>query len=281
MPSWYPSLDASDTIKFDHIDTSGGEAGNGGAGKNWGDQNDNDTAVFKSDNYAYGAHIKADVGDTVDAYAKWDADGGDGKGIGKGGYGGDGTGGYGGKGGYGGDGGDGGDGGKGGYGGDGGKGGDGDSGGGGYGGKGGKEAYGAKGSDGGDGGKGGYGGDGGKGGYGGDGGKGGYGGYGEGGDGGKGHGTGTGGWASNKGDQDIETGGNTAHFNAPTTALQKNFAYFDQGAHQVAGVGGDGGHGNSADGGPVVFALTHPTSFEVHNVVSEYTGSDHYPDAHA
>lgn len=252
MPSWYPSLDASDTIKFDHIDTSGGNAGNGGDGKNWGDQNDNDTAVFKSDNYAYGAHIKANVGDTVDAYAKWDADGGNGKGIGKGGYGGDGTGGYGGKGGYGGDGGKGGD--------------------SGYGGHGGKEAYGLKA------GYGGYG-EGGDGGHGGKGGYGGYGGYGEGGDGGKGYGIGKGGWASSNGDQSIETGGNTAHVKAPTTAIQKNFAYFDQGAHQIAGIGGDGGDGNSADGGPVVFSLVHPTNFEVHNKLTEYSESDHYPDA--
>ncbi len=243
MPSWYPGLDASDTIKFESIDTSGGNAGNGGDGKNWGDQNDNDTAVFKPDNYAYGAHIKADVGDTVDAYAKWDADGGNGKGIGKGGYGGDGS--------------------KGGYGGD-----------GSYGGYGSKDAYGLKGGYG-------EGGDGGDGGCGGKGGDGGYGGYGEGGDGGKGHGTGTGGWASSNGDQYIETGGNTVHFKAPTTADQKNFAYFDQGAHQVAGIGGDGGNGNSADGGPVVFSLVHPTNFEVHNKLIEYSGSDHYPDVPA
>ncbi|KLK89678.1 hypothetical protein AA309_30005 [Microvirga vignae] len=256
MPSWYPSLDASDTIKFDHIDTSGGNAGNGGDGKNSGNQTDNDTAVFKPDNYAYGAHIKADVGDTVDAYAKWDADGGDGKGFGKGGYGGDGTGGYGGKGGYGGDGGKGGDG--------------GDSS---YGGHGGKKAHDLKGGYG-EGGDGGDGGHGGKGGYGG------YGGYGEGGDGGKGYGTGKGGWASSNGDQYLDTGGNTAHINAPTSADQKNFAYFDQGAYQVAGIGGDGGNGNSADGGPVVFSLVHPTNFEVHNKLIEYSESDHYPDAH-
>jgi hypothetical protein len=257
MPSWYPGLDASDTIKFDSIDTSGGSAGNGGDGKNWGDQNDNDTAVFKSDNYAYGAHIKANIGDTVDAYATWDADGGNGKGKGTGGDGGDGTGG---KGGYGG------------YGGDGGKGGSGA--GSGYGDHVVKEALVPKGGYGG----GGDGGDGGDGGYGG---KGGYGGYGEGGDGGKGIGTGTGGWASSNGDQYLETGGNTGHFTAPTSATQKNFAYFDQGAHQIAGVGGDGGNGNSADGGPVVFSLTHPTMFELHHTVTEYSGSDYYPDAHA
>jgi hypothetical protein len=260
MPSWYPGLDASDTIKFDHIESNGGNAGNGGDGKNWGNQTDNDTAIFKPDNYAYGAHIKADVGDNVDAYAKWDADGGNGKGIGKGGYGGDGTGGYGGNGGYGGDGG------KGGYGGD-----------GGSSGYGGKEAFGLKGGYGGSGsgGDGGYGGDGGKGGYGG------YGGYGEGGDGGKGYGTGKGGWASSNGDQYVETGGNTSHIDANTTATQKNLAYFVQGATQVAGIGGDGGHGNSADGGPVILSQVHPTTFEVHNILSEYGGGDHYPHAPA
>jgi len=47
-----------------------------------------------------------------------------------------------------------------------------------------------------------------------------------------------------------------AGYNSTADAHQTNIAYFDQSATQIAGVGGDGGDGNSAIGGDVIAART-------------------------
>jgi hypothetical protein len=89
---------------------------------------------------------------------------------------------------------------------------------------------------------------------------------GTGGAGGTGAASGTGGNTESNGDQSLATGGNTADITSPTTAYQTNWAYISQGAHQIAGIGGNGGSDNHADGGPVVFSLTYPTTVDVHDV---------------
>ncbi|MBZ6078104.1 hypothetical protein [Microvirga puerhi] len=262
MPSWYPSFDTSDVIKFDHIDTTGGNAGNGGNVYNYGDQTINNTATVTPSNYVEGAYVHAKVGDYTDATADWDAGGGGpGAGTGTGGAGGAGTGGYGGYGGYGG---------FGGYGGA-----------GGYGGDGGAASTtsadsGDPSATGGAGGAGGAGGYGGNGGFGGAGGAGGAGGDGTGGLGGVGTGTGTGGAATSSGDQYLETGGNTATITAPTSATQTNTANIGQGSSLVAGIGGSGGDWNHADRGPVVFSLSHPTTTttDIHDILTHFSVDD-------
>ena len=57
---------------------------------------------------------------------------------------------------------------------------------------------------------------------------------------------------------------NVAHAGSHATAdaYQTNIAYFDQSATQIAGVGGDGGDGNSAIGGDVYAARTGHTSHQ-------------------
>ena len=47
-----------------------------------------------------------------------------------------------------------------------------------------------------------------------------------------------------------------AGFNSTADAHQTNITYFDQSATQIAGMGGDGGHGNLAIGGDVIAART-------------------------
>jgi hypothetical protein len=49
-----------------------------------------------------------------------------------------------------------------------------------------------------------------------------------------------------------------AGYGGTATATQTNWAYFDQGAHQLAGIGGSGGDGNTASGGDVL-SLGGPT----------------------
>src|SRR3989442_55840 len=53
-----------------------------------------------------------------------------------------------------------------------------------------------------------------------------------------------------------------ARSHATADAHQTNTAYFDQSATQIAGVGGDGGDGNSAIGGDVYAARTGHTSHQ-------------------
>ncbi|MEZ2131344.1 MULTISPECIES: PE-PGRS family protein [unclassified Sinorhizobium] len=73
---------------------------------------------------------------------------------------------------------------------------------------------------------------------------------------------GDGGDANSNGDQYNESGGNTATATANTTAQQNTELLADQHATILAGVGGNGGNGNTAVGGDVSAAFVHddPTS---------------------
>jgi hypothetical protein len=55
-------------------------------------------------------------------------------------------------------------------------------------------------------------------------------------------------------------------------ADQTNWAFFGQGAHQVAGIGGNGGSDNHADGGAAVFML--PNTFDVHDITDHFGAAD-------
>ncbi|EIM27238.1 hypothetical protein [Microvirga lotononidis] len=60
-----------------------------------------------------------------------------------------------------------------------------------------------------------------------------------------------------------------------------NSVHFEQGASQIAGIGGAGGSGNHADGGPVVFSVSHPTTvtLDVHDILTDFSVGDYVPDS--
>ena len=60
-----------------------------------------------------------------------------------------------------------------------------------------------------------------------------------------------GGTAKSNGDQESESGHNKSDVDASTTAYQTNFLAADQHQSVMAGVGGNGGNGNTAKGGEV------------------------------
>jgi hypothetical protein len=73
------------------------------------------------------------------------------------------------------------------------------------------------------------------------------------------HITGTGGSAQSNGSQASESGFDTSNVHANTTAYQPNYFWADQHQDVYAGIGGNGGEGNSADGGSVdVFSMSLP-----------------------
>lgn len=73
---------------------------------------------------------------------------------------------------------------------------------------------------------------------------------------------GAGGSATSNGSQNSTSGGNTAAAGADTTGTQNTLFDADQHANIFAGVGGNGGNGNTANGGDVSALLMHddPTS---------------------
>jgi hypothetical protein len=64
-----------------------------------------------------------------------------------------------------------------------------------------------------------------------------------------------GGTAKSNGDQNSESGHDTSKVYANTTADQTNVLKADMHQEVLAGIGGDGGHGNAAQGGDVTFHL--------------------------
>jgi hypothetical protein len=68
---------------------------------------------------------------------------------------------------------------------------------------------------------------------------------------------GDGGDTNSNGDQWSESGGNVAAVAADTTAQQNTQFLADQSANIVAGIGGNGGNGNTARGGEIASALVH------------------------
>src|SRR3954453_14501271 len=64
-----------------------------------------------------------------------------------------------------------------------------------------------------------------------------------------------GGTAKSNGDQSSESGHDTSKVYANTTADQTNVLKADMHQEVLAGIGGDGGHGNAALGGDVTFHL--------------------------
>ncbi|WP_454856072.1 PE-PGRS family protein [Rhizobium binxianense] len=68
---------------------------------------------------------------------------------------------------------------------------------------------------------------------------------------------GAGGSATSNGNQGAATGGDTAAVAADTTATQYTQLLADQHATILAGVGGNGGNGNMAQGGDISAALLH------------------------
>jgi hypothetical protein len=87
----------------------------------------------------------------------------------------------------------------------------------------------------------------------------------------------TGGTAKSNGDQVSESGHNKSYVDANTIAAQENALKVDMSQMVSAGNGGDGGHGNSAKGGEVSFALVHsnPTS-ETANLNDVLNESGHF-----
>jgi hypothetical protein len=64
-----------------------------------------------------------------------------------------------------------------------------------------------------------------------------------------------GGDANSNGNQSSNSGHDTSHVDANTTAYQTNFLLADQHQYVAAGIGGDGGNNNDATGGDVhIFA---------------------------
>jgi hypothetical protein len=68
---------------------------------------------------------------------------------------------------------------------------------------------------------------------------------------------GAGGDATSNGSQGLSSGGDTAAVAADTTATQYTQLLADQHATILAGVGGNGGNGNAAQGGDISAALVH------------------------
>jgi hypothetical protein len=60
-----------------------------------------------------------------------------------------------------------------------------------------------------------------------------------------------GGTAKSNGDQESESGHNTSDVDANTTAYQENFLAANMSQNVYAGIGGEGGSGNKAEGGDV------------------------------
>lgn len=69
------------------------------------------------------------------------------------------------------------------------------------------------------------------------------------------HITATGGSAQSNGSQSSMSGPDTSTVHANTTANQPNYFWADQHQDVYAGIGGDGGSGNMAEGGPVQIDL--------------------------
>lgn len=62
-----------------------------------------------------------------------------------------------------------------------------------------------------------------------------------------------GGKANSNGDQESESGHNKSDVDANTKAVQENWLAVEQGQTVMAGVGGDGGDDNKAEGGDIYF----------------------------
>ena len=81
-----------------------------------------------------------------------------------------------------------------------------------------------------------------------------------------------GGTAKSNGDQSSDSGHDTSKVNADTTAYQTNFLAADMSQHVAAGIGGDGGNGNTAKGGEIDFK-SNMESANLNNVLND---SEHF-----
>jgi hypothetical protein len=81
-----------------------------------------------------------------------------------------------------------------------------------------------------------------------------------------------GGTAKSNGDQDSDSGHNKSDVDASTTAYQTNFLAADMSQNVAAGIGGDGGNHNKAEGGDVQFKA----SIESANLNDVLNDSEHF-----
>lgn len=81
-----------------------------------------------------------------------------------------------------------------------------------------------------------------------------------------------GGKAVSNGDQESESGHNKSDVDANTTAYQENFLAADMSQNVAAGIGGDGGNHNEAEGGDVYFKA----SIESVNLNDVLNDSEHF-----
>jgi hypothetical protein len=81
-----------------------------------------------------------------------------------------------------------------------------------------------------------------------------------------------GGTATSNGSQNSESGHNKSDVDASTTAYQTNFLAADMSQNVAAGIGGDGGNHNKAEGGDVPFKA----SIESVNLNDAFNNYEHY-----
>jgi hypothetical protein len=78
--------------------------------------------------------------------------------------------------------------------------------------------------------------------------------------------------AKSNGDQSSDSGHDKSNVDASTTAYQTNFLAADMSQHVAAGIGGDGGNGNTAKGGEIDFK-SNMESANLNNVLND---SEHF-----
>ena len=81
-----------------------------------------------------------------------------------------------------------------------------------------------------------------------------------------------GGSTNSNGDQSSKSGHDTSNVDASTTASQTNILSADMSQHVAAGIGGDGGNGNTAKGGEIDFKA----SIESANLSDVLNHSEHF-----
>ena len=81
-----------------------------------------------------------------------------------------------------------------------------------------------------------------------------------------------GGSTNSNGDQSSKSGHDTSNVDASTTASQTNILSADMSQHVAAGIGGDGGNGNTAKGGEIDFK-SNMESANLNNVLND---SEHF-----
>ena len=83
-----------------------------------------------------------------------------------------------------------------------------------------------------------------------------------------------GGSANSNGDQSSKSGHDTSNVDASTTAYQTNFLAADMSQSVAAGIGGDGGNGNTAKGGDVDLKIESANLYDVLNHSAHFSIDD-------